>query len=333
MIQAGAPIARVGQDQQPLIAPTQAAVLQDACAAAAAIHSAIELGVVAQITEAPADAAAVAADCGMTRQGAEALLAALVGLDLLELGDDGCYRPASSGLAELAELLRPWASLGSALRGDGRPADAATIAGAQSLYPGLVPQLGAFFRASAQHAADILVQSGMRVLDVGAGAAPWSLALAARDPSCRITAVELPRVMTSTRDAVRRTGLEDRYEFIEGSAFDVEWGEPASNDLALVANLCHLFDEAANLRLVRRVARALRPGGRIAIVDILPNERGGGPRRVVLYALGLVLRTGSGRIYPYSTFRRWLGEGGFEDARRHDLRGPFPCTLITGRRR
>ena len=46
------------------------------------------------------------------------------------------------------------------------------------------------------------------------------------------------------------------------------------------------------------------------------------------------LRTGSGRIYPYySTFRRWLGEGGFEDVRRRDLPGPFPLTLITGERR
>jgi SAM-dependent methyltransferase len=333
MTQAAAPIERVGQDQRPPIAPAQAAALQEACAAAAAIHSAIELGVVARITEAPADPAAVAAECGVTRQGAEALLSALAGLDLLELGDDGCYRPASSGLAELAELLRPWTSLGPALRGEWRPADAATIAGAESLYPRLVSQLGAFFRPSAEHAADLLAQSGMRVLDIGAGAAPWSLALAARDPSCRVTAVELPGVMTTTRDAVRRAGLGDRYESVEGSAFDVEWGEPASYDLALVANLCHLFDMVANLRLVRRVARALRPGGRIAIVDILPNERGDGPRPVVLYALGLLLRTGSGRIYPYSTFRRWLDEGGFEDARRHNLPGPFPCTLIAGRRR
>ena len=333
MIRAAATIERVGQDQRPPIAPAQAAALQEAGAAAAAINSAIELGVVARITEAPADPAAVAAECGVTRQGAEALLSALAGLDLLELGDDGCYRPASSGLAELAELLRPWTSLGPALRGEWRRADAATIAGAESLYPRLVLQLGAFFRPSAEHAADLLAQSGMRVLDIGAGAAPWSLALAARDPSCRVRAVELPGVMTTTRDAVRRAGLGDRYEFVEGSAFDVEWGEPASYDLALVANLCHLFDMVANLRLVRRVARALRPSGRIAIVDILPNERGDGPRPVVLYALGLVLRTGSGRIYPYSTFRRWLDEGGFEDARRHNLPGPFPCTLIAGRRR
>ena len=333
MTQAAAPIERVGQDQRPPIAPAQAAALQEACAAAAAIHSAIELGVVARITEAPADPAAVAAECGVTRQGAEALLSALAGLDLLELGDDGCYRPASSGLAELAELLRPWTSLGPALRGEWRPADAATIAGAESLYPRLVSQLGAFFRPSAEHAADLLAQSGMRVLDIGAGAAPWSLALAARDPSCRVTAVELPGVMGSTRSAVRRAGLEDRYEFVEGSAFDVDWGEPASYDLALVANLCHLFAEEANLRLLRRVADALRPGGRVAIVDILPTERGDGPRLAVLYALGLVLRTASGRIYPYSTFRRWLDQAGFEDARRRALPGPFPFTLMTGTRR
>lgn len=100
---------------------------------------------------------------------------------------------------------------------------------------------------------------------------------------------------------------------------------------AAVAADCGLTQQGA--RLVQRVAEALRPGGRGAIVDILPNERGDGPRPAVLYALGLVLRTGSGRIYPYSTFRHRLGEGGFEDTRRHNLPGPYPFTLIAGRRR
>ena len=76
---------------------------------AAAIHSARELGVIARISEAPADPAAVATDCGLTPQGAAALLSALAGLDLLELGGDGRFRPAHSGLVQLVELLRPWA--------------------------------------------------------------------------------------------------------------------------------------------------------------------------------------------------------------------------------
>lgn len=227
----------------------------------------------------------------------------------------------------------PWASLQPVLRGRPRPANAATIAGAESLYPSLVSQIGPLFRPSAEQAAALLAQPGLRVLDIGAGAAPWSLALVTREPSSIVIAVDLPAVMRSTRTAVRRAGLEDRYEFVEGSAFDVDWGEPGSYDLALIANICHLFGENANLQLLRRVTDALRPTGRVAIVDILPTERGDGPRPAVLYALGLVLRTSSGRIYPYSTFRRWLGQAGFEDPSRNDLPGPFPFTLITATRR
>lgn len=333
MTEAAAPIEHVRSDVLPPITPAQFVDFQDACAAAAAIHSAREVGVMARLAEAPADPAAVAADCGLTQQGAAALLSALAGLDLLELGGDGRFRPAHSGLVQLAELLRPWASLQPVLRGQRLPANAATIAGAESLYPSLVPQIGALFRPSAEQAAKLLAQPGLRVLDIGAGAAPWSLAIAAREPSSTVTVVDLPAVMRSTRTAVRKAGLEDRYEFVEGSAFEVDWGEPATYDLALVANICHLFGENTNLQLLRRVTDALRPAGKVAIVDILPHERGDGPRPAVLYALGLVLRTSSGRIYPYSTYRRWLGQEGFEDPCRRDLPGPFPLTLITATRR
>ena len=243
MTEAAAPIEHVRSDALPPITPAQAAAFQEACAAAAAIHSARELGVIARISEAPADPAAVATYCGLTPQGAAALLSALAGLDLLKLGDDGRFRPAYSGLVQLVELLRPWACLQPVLRGQPRPANAATIAGSESLYPSLVPQIGAHFRPSAEQAAKLLAQPGLRVLDIGAGAAPWSLALAAREPSSTVTAVDLPAVMRSTRTAVLQAGLEDRYEFVEGSAFDVDWGEPATYDLALIANVCHLFGE------------------------------------------------------------------------------------------
>ena len=153
MSEAAAPIEHVPPDVLPPLTPAQAAAFQDACAAAVAIHSARELDVIARLTEAPADPAAVATDCGLTLQGAEALLSALAGLDLLELGADGRFRPAHSGLVQLVELLRPWTSLQPVLRGRPRPANAATVAGAESLYPSLVSQIGALFRRSAERAA------------------------------------------------------------------------------------------------------------------------------------------------------------------------------------
>jgi SAM-dependent methyltransferase len=329
-----APVRAAEPDARPYVpAAALVAELLEACAAGAAVGSAIELGVLSRVEAGSVAVASVADDCGLTQQGAESLLAALAALGLVVREDDGRFRPAFWRLTDFADLLRPWASLRFALRGDWRAADAATTAGAEHLYPDMVGRLALLFRDSAEHAADLLTHPHARVLDIGAGAAPWSLALAARDADRKVTAVELPAVMASTRSAVRAAGLDGQYVFVEGDAFEVDWGEPASFDLALVANLSHLFDEDANVRLLRRVAEAVRPRGSVAVIDILANERGDGPRAAALYALGLVLRTAQGRIYPYSTFRRWLNETGFADLRRRRLAGPFPLTLITARRR
>ena len=85
MTESAAPIEHVRSDALPPITPAQAAAFQEACAAAAAIHLARELGVIARISEAPADPAAVATYCGLTPQRAAALLSALAGLDLLSI--------------------------------------------------------------------------------------------------------------------------------------------------------------------------------------------------------------------------------------------------------
>ena len=172
---------------------------------------------------------------------------------------------------------------------------------------------------------------GLGILDIGAGAAPWSIALARRDPECRIRAVDLPAVLPATRRAVSAAGCEAQFDYLGGDLFAVDWGR-AAYDLAIAGNVCHLFGEAANRRLLRRFYDALRPGGRLAIVDTLPNEQLDGPRPAVLYALGLALRTAAGRIYPLSTYVGWLREAGYEEIVRYDLSAAPPVSLITARR-
>jgi SAM-dependent methyltransferase len=314
------------------VSARQAARLQEAFATAAAIASATEHGVFTLLEQRPADPATVAGACGLTERGARALLAALAGLRLVERQENGRYRPAASGLASFGAVLESWRSITPALQGQpGRGGD--TIAGAESLYPGLVSQLAAMFAESAERAAALLTEPGQRVLDVGAGAAPWSIALARRDPRCRVTAVDLPGVLQQTRLAVRAAELESRYRLVPGDASHLEMGAGEGYDLALAANLFHLFDQEANRKLIRRLAGSLRRGGRIAIIDVVPSERLDGPRGAVLYGLGLLQRTAMGTIYPYSAYRRWLEEVGLEEARRRAIGGPLPLTLITARLR
>jgi ubiquinone/menaquinone biosynthesis C-methylase UbiE len=329
---AGASAVEAEAADRPPVSVREATRLHEAFATTAAVASATELGVFAILEQTPADPAIVAGACGLSERGAQALLAALAGLRLVERQENGRYRPASAGLASFGSVLGSWRSISPALQGEPlRGGD--TVAGAESLYPGLVAQLGTMFAESAERAAELLAEPGQRVLDVGAGAAPWSIALARRDPRCRVTAVDLPGVLQQTRLAVTAEKLESRYRLVPGDAFHIEMAAGEAYDLVLAANLFHLFDEQANRKLIRRLAGSLRLGGRIAIVDVVPNERLDGPRAAVLYGLGLLQRTATGTIYPYSAYRRWLEEVGFEEARRRAIGGPLPLTLITARLR
>lgn len=306
------------------------APLGDAVATVAALDAAEDLGVFERLRSGSTDAAGLACDCAIGERGARLLLSALSGLGLVEATGDGRYALAAAG-AYVTHLRSYVSGLAAAIRDDRPLVVADTPVDAQTFYPDIVPLIAGIQTAAAARAAGHLAAPGLRVLDAGAGAAPWSLALAQRCPDCQVTALDLPAVLASTRRAVDAAGCADRYTFIGADIFDGP-GDAEAYDLAIAGNICHLFDEAANRRLLARLREALRPHGRVAIVDILPNEGLDGPREAVLYALGLLLRTTAGRIYPFSTYAGWLRDAGFEAIERHDLGGAPPLSLIVARR-
>ena len=305
--------------------------LQEALAISSALSAADQMGILARLDAGPADATTIAHDCASSERGARLLLAALCSLGLVEKDSHGLYYAAFPDLAQLTVWITSWDQLIQAIRDD-RPARAGdTPGGAATLYPEVVAHLGALFAPAAERAADHLITRSQRVLDLGAGAAPWSLALAARNPDMRATAVDMPAVLAVTRQVVATSGYATQFDYLSGDLFTIDLGRSAY-DLAIAGNLCHLFDEATNRRLLGRLFDALRPGGTLAILDALPNERLDGPRSVVLYALGLLLRTNRGQVYPFSTYVGWLREVGYEAIERIDLFATPPISLITTRR-
>lgn len=292
------------------------AYLSEAVAAAAVVQTAGGLGVLTRLDGAPASTAELADACGISERGARLLVGALAGIGLAEGDGTGAWRATLPDLAGLAGTVGMWAHLGQVLREDRPVLRGDTADGAAAFYPGAVSHLGAMLSAVAERAATLLPPAG-RVLDMGAGAAPWSLAVAARDPACLVTAVDLPAVMPATRRAVHNAGRERQYRFLAGDLYDVELGQGVY-DLAIAGNLCHLFDEAANRRLLGRLYDALGPGGRLAVMDVIPDDQPR-PRWVALYELGLLLRTASGRVHPLSAYVDWLHDAGFEPPEPHRL--------------
>ena len=302
--------------------------LSEAVAAAAALEAALRLGVLDQLDAEVATVQELAAACGIDEAGAERLLNALAGLGLLEFYD-GRWRALQPDLSGIGRMTAMWDHLDVALR-EGRPlVRADTSAGADAFYPEVVGQLGTMLGPAAERAAALL-PAATHVLDAGAGAAPWSLAYAARHPSCNVTAVDLPAIVPATRRALIDAGRAGQFELVSRDLFDVDLPR-GRYDLVIAGNICHLFDRAANRRLLSVLYDALAPGGAFAIADIVPEE-GRSSRAAALYALGLHLRTGSGGPHRRRVYQGWLADVGFQPPALHQLVDDFPLMLIIARK-
>lgn len=298
-------------------------------AAEAVLRTAEELGLLAAVSEGPVTATAASRHDDLDPDAVAVVLDGLVALGVVEHDDTG-YRahrhlPAlvarmRAGLSTLPERVRSGCPR---LAGD-RPCEAG------ELYGSLAAPLGAFFADVAEEVADLLAAPGLRVLDVGAGAAPWSRALARRHTSTRVVAVDLAPVVPTTRAAVDDDGLDGQFDVVAADVLT----EPlpgTDHDLVVAANLCHLFDAGKAARLVRRLVAAARPGGTIAIIDALPDHPDPDRRRsVALYAAGLLTRTATGGVHPFADYASWLRAAGCTQVERDDCTS-FPTSLVTAR--
>ena len=77
---------------------------------------------------------------------------------------------------------------------------------------------------------------------------------------------------------------------------------PATFDLVLLGNLCHLFDEPTNRELLRRLRPAVHEGGCIAVIGTMRTQDEAARRSVRLYGVGLMTRSSAGGVYDENSY-------------------------------
>src|SRR5262249_28102324 len=112
------------------------------------------------------------------------------------------------------------------------------------------------------------------MLDLGGSHGYWSVKICRRYPNLRATVLDLPAAIQHAAPLLAREGMGDRVAHRAGDALTVEFGT-ASYDIVFMAALAHHFDAATNQALMRRVAHALRPGGIVAVLEHLGQDRSG----------------------------------------------------------
>ena len=131
------------------------------------------------------------------------------------------------------------------------------------------------------------VRPGMAVADIGAGSGYYAVRLARRvGPAGRVVAEDVvPEYLAELRRRLAREHLGN-VVVAPGEPHDPRL-PPRSVDLALLAHMYHEIEQPFGL--LANLAPALRPGGRVGIVDLDgPTERHGTPRALLECELAAV---------------------------------------------
>ncbi|HEX7388967.1 MAG TPA: methyltransferase [Acidiphilium sp.] len=334
-------------EQRPGLDPQELMRISMGMMAPRLLAAAVQLDLFSRIAEGRETAGDLALAASASERGVRMLADALCALGLLGKAD-GRYRltPASKAylvksspdyvgaIMESDHLWTAWGRLPEVVR-TGRVAEAVEKQDvAEAFFPVLIRSLHVLNREPARRLAAALGagarHSGLRVLDVAAGSGVWGIAIAEADAAARVTAQDFPGVLASTREFAERHGVAGRFEYMPGDLKDAAFGS-GRFDVAILGNIVHSEGEASSRRLFGRLHEALAPGGRIAIVDMLPAEDRTGPPPAVLFALNMLVNTEHGDTFTLSQYRAWLNEAGFAGVETADIglqAGMGVCAVI-----
>jgi len=147
------------------------------------------------------------------------------------------------------------------------------------------------------------------MLDVGGAHGLYSVAVCRRHPQLKATVLDLPEAVEHAAPLLDEEGMGDRVVHWAGNVLEDDLGENTW-DLVLASQIVHHFDESTNRELVRRIGRALRPGGVFAIMEIVrPTAPGAAGQMGGLLDLLFAVTSESG-TWPSETLIAWQADAG-----------------------
>lgn len=311
-----------------------------------ALKAAVDLRLFTAIGGTPSTAAEIAARCGCPERGIRILSDNLAIMGFLTK-DGSRYALTLSSAAFLDKnspayfgdavnfLLAPglteaFSDLASTIRrGRLHTTEHGTTAPDHPAWIEFARAMGPMMRPAAEGAADLVPldpSRDTRVLDISASHGAFGIAFAKRNPRAHLVALDWEGVMAITEQNAASAGLANRFSKIVGSAFTVDLG--SGYEAVLVPNFLHHFNAAECTALLRRVHAALRPGGRVVIVEFVPDEDRVTPPAAASFSLVMLGTTPEGDAYTFGEYCEMLATAGFRDALLHPLPPTAQCAVI-----
>jgi ubiquinone/menaquinone biosynthesis C-methylase UbiE len=313
----------------------------------AALMAAIDLDVFRAVGEGPGDAASIARHCASSERGIRILCDYLV-INGILVKENGHYKhtPSSAAfldprspacMASVAQFMsnpqvhESYAHLSEVVRngrthlpgtGTVEPENPLWVEFAEKMAPMMGPMAGPL---------GVVVLDGhngpMRVLDIAAGHGLFGIEIAKQNPQAHVTGLDWTPVLRVALENARKAGVQDRYDMLPGSAFEVDFKGPY--DAVLLTNFLHHFDKPTCVALLKKVHAALKPGGRAATLEFVPNEDRVSPPMPAAFSLIMLVTTAAGDAYTLSELTAMYSEAGFQDIKGHPI-SKSPHTIVIG---
>jgi O-methyltransferase/methyltransferase family protein len=173
----------------------------------------------------------------------------------------------------------PWGHFSEAIR-TGEPQAVATLGRSAWEHLGDSPvEVAAFADAMKsssiifnRDAASLVDTQAVEVaVDVGGASGTFIHALMAVNPALRGAVFDLPAAVPAAVEAAHELGLQDRFAVVAGDFFS-DPVPPA--DLYLLKLILHDWNDDACLAILRNCRRAINPGGRMVVAEVLMGAVG-----------------------------------------------------------
>ena len=148
-----------------------------------------------------------------------------------------------------------------------------------------------------------------KVLDIAAGHGMYGIGVAKENPDAQVYAADWKNVLEVAKANAQAMGVGDRYHLIPGSAFETDFG--SGYDVVLIPNFLHHFDVATCTSFLKKVRGVLKPGGRAAIVEFIPNADRVTPPTAAAFSMIMLVNTPSGDAYTFAELESMAKNAGF----------------------
>jgi 2-polyprenyl-3-methyl-5-hydroxy-6-metoxy-1,4-benzoquinol methylase len=225
------------------------------------------------------------------------------------------------------DLLRNFSVLADTIRRGAVSSEGNTVSEANPIWVEFARSMVPMMMPSAHLIADVLdvASAGpIRVLDIAASHGIFGITIAQRNPAAEIVAVDWPSVLAVATENAQKMGVADRLHVNPGDAFSVDFGR--GFDIVLFTNFLHHFDVETNIGLLRKAAAAMNPGGRVVILEMVPNEDRISPPLPAGFALTMLAGTPAGDAFTLRELQEMLTAAGFGPATAHQT--PTPEVVV-----